>query len=318
MRILRVLAPLVIAVAALSACAPTPQAQPAPAAAEQTPTSTPTPAATGPVEAFGGDCAHALPDASAVVGYEAVPVPATGPVGIRTLGGIGCTWYNAADEFQSVSLHALPVDDVPATMRGAFESVTCLQSYDWQQCHLGGTAAGTWVLVSAPALDEAGAAPDLAPALAAALASAGAWPDPRAATPSEDWWESVDCAQLETEADIAGAFAPHPFEAGYPSGFGDSPLTDVLAPTDQWCPWYSSDAGTRIWMNLLPGAGAQWDDAAFADGTPVEVAGAVAAVLVTEDGSEVLYATDGANVLRVREAPVPLPDLATRVFAALS
>jgi len=289
----------------------------APSSPSALPTSTPTPTpGSDPVKAFGGDCANILADPGAVAGFDVTLYSVTNPTGIGTLGGLACSWHSESAE--GFTVYALPDDQVPDAVRASFQTTACAQSYDWQHCHLGGSAAGTWVLVSMPALDEVGTAPDLAPALAAALAGAPQWPAPRAAVRAADWWAPVDCAQLATTADFATAFAPNTFEAGYPVDFGAGPIDDLLAPTTQWCPWYSYDSSTGIWMNLLPGAGSQWEGSSLAGGPPVEVAGAEAAVMMTEFDREVLYATDGANVVRIQEAPVPLVDLAARVFAALN
>lgn len=306
---------------AVAACTPQEaDAEPsAPSSPSALPTPSPTPTPTpgsAPVRAFGGDCANVLTDPGAVAGFDVTLYTVTRPTGIGTLGGLSCSWHSESAE--GFTVYALPDDQVPDAVRASYETTACAQSYDWQHCHLGGSAAGTWVLVSMPALDEVGTAPDLAPALAAALAGAAQWPDPRAAVPAADWWAPVDCAQLATTADFAATFAPEAFESGYPVDFGAGPIDDLLAPTDQWCPWFSYDSMEGIWMNLLPGAGSQWEGSSLDGGTPVEVAGAQAAVMMTEFDSEVLYATDGANVVRIQEAPVPLADLAARVFTALN
>ncbi len=220
---------------------------------------------------------------------------------------------------------ALPVTEVPEELRARFEATACEWSFDTPYCHLAGSVGGTWVMVSKRALDEAGTPPDLAPVLAAALESAATAPEPIAATPADEWWDSVDCATVEQVAGIAEVYAPATFEPGYPAGFGTWPTDGMLASTDQWCPWFSYETSEAVWMNLLPGAGSQWDDADFTGATPVDVVGAEAAVLVTVDDNlglmderEVLYATDGANVLRIQMSPIPLEDLAARVFAGMA
>ena len=314
---------LVAAAIALAGCASNgaPQATPAAtptAATSPTPTPTPTRDPAGPTRAFDGDCAGVFTDPSAVLGFDAVLRTLETPTGIGTLGGLRCSWTDVDDLWEGLSLAALPVQQVPDELRSRFEATACDWSYDTLYCHLAATVGGTWVMVSKASLDESGTVPDLAPVLAAALETAAAAPEPIAATPTADWWEPVDCAALEVTAAIAEVFAPATFEPGYPSAFGAWPTDELLAPTDQWCPWYSYDINEAIWMNLLPGAGSQWDDSDFEGATPVDVVGAQSAVLVPTADGEVLYATDGANVLRIQMSPIPLPDLAARIFAAVS
>ncbi|MFF2634028.1 hypothetical protein ACFVR6_14195 [Microbacterium sp. NPDC058021] len=329
MRILRILAALVIAVAALSACAPTPQPQPTADAATPTSTPMPRPSAppTGPVLAYDGECASVFADPAAVLGFdaEALPGDADLPTGLVTLGGLKCSWVAVGGTFEAVTLMALPVTQVPEELRSRFATTACEWSFDTPYCHLAGSVGETWVMVSKRALDEVGTPPDLAPVLAAALERAATVPAPIAATPTDEWWDSVDCATVEQAAGIAEVYAPATFEPGYPAGFGSWPTDGMLASTDQWCPWYSYETSEAVWMNLLPGAGSQWDDVDFTGATPVDVVGAEAAVLVTVDDNlglvderEVLYATDGTNVLRIQMSPIPLEDLAARVFAGMA
>lgn len=319
MRTRRLAVILLVALAAVTGCASNGPSQATPVA---TPVAEPTPAPSETVppelvRAFDGDCGAVFTDADAVLGFDASLGENDAPTGVGTLGGIRCNWTAVDDVWEHLALTALPVPQVPDELQSRYETTACDWSYDTLDCHLAGSAGGTWVMVSKSMLDENGPTPDLAPVLAAALETAAAAPEPVAATRTADWWEPADCATLEVAADIAEVYAPATFEPGYPSGFGEWPTDEVVAPFDQWCPWYSYDTSEAIWMNLLPGAGSQWEHSSFDGATPVEVTGAQSAVLVSTEDREVLYATDGANVLRITMSPIPMPDLAARVFAAM-
>ena len=314
----------VVVALALSGCTPlvTSSATPTPTPTRTpTPTATPTPAPSTasavPVLAFGGDCASVFADPRAVLGFDPTLRQIETPTGLGTLGGLRCEWTAVDDIWEGLAFTALPVLQVPHELRSRYETTACDWSYDTLYCHLAASAGGTWVMVSKEALDDSGTPPDLAPVLTAALESASVAPEPVAASPTTEWWEPVDCAALESAAGIAEVFAPHTFESSWPGGAYSWPTDALLAPTDQWCPWYSYDAGVGVWLNVLPGAGSVWDGSDFEGGTPVDVAGAQDAVIMPSAGGDVLYATDGANVLRIRESPIPMPDLAARIFAAM-
>ncbi|MDX2377384.1 hypothetical protein M4I32_11295 [Microbacterium sp. LRZ72] len=268
------------------------------------------------VVAFGDDCDNVFADPALYLpGAQASPrFP---PSGVTTLGGISCGWNDSAGGGHVLSVYAFPEAAVPADLAQAYTDVTCEPSYDTIDCHLAGAAEGTWIIVTTSAIDERSEDPHLAPALAEALGNASSSPVPNAASRSAAWWD-VDCAQLGSDADVAGLFDGAEFYEGYPTGFAPHPVSTFLEEEGvvAWCPWYSYERG-GIWLNAYPGAGFQWDGVEASAASVAEVDGASAAAYIDQYGTSVLVASDGTNIVTVQEAPVPLEEMAARLLVAL-
>ncbi len=298
----------------LTGCGGGTASAPAPSEPSAAPSASADPAPAPAVIAFGGDCANVI-DPAPYAGADASAHHADPPSPILTLGGISCSWYGSSGS--TLSIDVFPEHLVTGDLASKYGDPTCENAYDGLDCHVAGTANGTWVHVAMPALIESGAAPEgLQAALDDVLSRTGDWPAPVAETRTGLWWDPVDCEQLGALIDVAGIMQGTEFYAGYPTGFGPSVSREILERegVTAWCPWYSYELG-GIWMRLYPGSGFQWAEVA---GTPATVAGAVEAVTIEGPGASTLYATDGTNTVSVSEAPIPREELAARVLAALN
>jgi len=285
----------------------------APSSPQPSVTPTPTPPAEAVVP-FGGDCANVVADPASILGGEAIASPLVGPDPIRTLGGIGCDWYDSTGA--SLTVYVVPETEVPTGLVGRYPAGACESAYDAYVCHISGTQEGMWAMVTMPASAGSDTPPTvLASVLDGVLDGVASWPIGVPAERTDDWWDPVDCANLGAVIDVTALMQGTEFYEGYPTGWGSHPISEVIeqAGVSEWCPWYSYELG-GIWLTVYPGAGFQWD---LVEGTPVTVAGAESAVATVVYDTSLVMATDGTNIVTVQEAPVPLEELAAKVIAAL-
>ncbi|MCR2793902.1 hypothetical protein NQ156_12580 [Microbacterium sp. zg.Y625] len=351
MRILRVLAPLVIGVAALSACTTppqTPQTSPSPSDAGLSPA--PTPEAVGPVAAFDGDCANVLTQqqVESILGVGATDqaswseanAGASARRGIdlnaeSTAGGLECTWMGGEgaglpEGMDGISVYALP----EAAVTGVdFSDPRCEPSYDSTLCRMSRVANGVWLMARAGWQLSAPPVEQLDAALTAAAANLASFPAPVSATRGSTWWELPSCDDIASHiglSDLAGANLYGGFEGG-PSPQPEDELLDD-AGVARRCAWFtdsgSADPAGRsasFALEIMPGGAGWWDDvAAHPDATAVTIPGAEGAIVTGEEGTHIAVATDGVNVLRAVHGHPPdndfalVVELGERALAALA
>lgn len=295
-----------------------------PPTAEQTPSPTPTidPAAR-PAQLFDGDCDRLLPLASArdildsPVTLQEPTLPAWyTPPSSKLLGEISCTWSSGDENAgHSASVRAIfdtgamtPDPDIafyygPAWLEFSasgilFEVTTTLGSSEEQNDNetrqIAGNVLGAFkAKLQTAALDE--------PAKMWVGMPTGSWDD-----------ASVDCAELQTAADVDGILGEEVVgeqtvigrdESGEPFSIIDDAANIEVHNID--CYWHSSLAedGPEFRAELWPGQGFTVDDAdTLGTVQTVEIAGADAAYFVTVDDSPepILVVQSGVNRLNLR------------------
>lgn len=273
--------------------------------ATRTPVITPSPTETGETAArvpFDGDCASAVPSDRLTAIFDGqVPTPRDRSAvdgvmpdvaaSLARIGGLVCTWQAQGSRIGSLTVAAIPTEQVPAGIIDAYAEFGC---YGWGVCGRGESQSGTWVFAEAPrwgaegdlSTEEAEALPA---AIDTAIDSLFARPaEMLSAVPAatgDDWWTLPDCEVLEPAVtSAAGMSAP---EAGYPSdNVPGGPLWEVLTETGvvAWCPWYEYSGTDSIIteLQLQSGVGAP---------TPEQLV-AVAAQPITVDGADAAYRID--------------------------
>jgi hypothetical protein len=306
--------------------APPVMSTPSPTATQTVPTPTPTPtpsptdtqsppppAATVASSAFGGDCDAALSvaEASTAMGVDMYSFePTWVDPAERVAGGLRCVWYQPdMYSWPALTLFVYPVSEMPEPHRSAASE--CLASASW--CELTAIVGDAWVRLSvkgAVDLDAARAAFALVTSRVAQTAPPV--PDTGGGTAR---WMAIDCAQLGANVDVAGALGwagadPLTYEQVEP--VGDAPAVPPLSwwtlPTvtgaEEECNFRSPN-GEAVGIAFVAGAdGYLGSVVASASARPVDVAGAVTAVVVDDndplEGHQApLLASDGTNVLSV-------------------
>ena len=191
-----VLAAVAVVALGLTACTPTPQQTSSPSPLPSA-TSTPTPAPTGPVAAFGGDCAAVVDTAeiSAAMGEEMAFWEPTWVDGADAgLGGVQCGWTSEQYLSGFTTVWAYPVSVLdPAYVSGA-ASNSC-DAVD-PICTVSEVFGDTWVGMQAYSDTAAQQIENLRPVLAEIGERATHAPTP---TPGslEGWWSPVvTCEEL--------------------------------------------------------------------------------------------------------------------------
>jgi hypothetical protein len=251
---------------------------------------------------------------------------------LGTLGGLECRWVAGEGgpfpEVHDLRIVLLPAEQAPQTFAADFAVARCDSSYDARPCRLAGTEGDLWIMARAGYEFEAPPVAFLEQAIAAAAASAEAPLAARAADRRPEWWDLPDCEALGADMGLAELIGED-YRYGYWEG--SLPPEEALlaeAGVQGTCPWFTGDTrppdGEFYIVDLTVAAGAawQWEQMEDAEASvPVRVAGAESAIAVERDGraNDVVYATDGVNVIAARGADSEfLLRLAERALAALA
>jgi hypothetical protein len=293
--------PSLIAVLALSACAPA--ADPVETASPQVSTTpTPEPEPVGPERIFDGDCTGLAP-ADAVAADVGVPMTLdvlpwrfeAGYTAIAQFGGIHCVWSSGTPDDPdriSVSVVVLPTRSVSEPVD---HTLSCESTY----CYFGTSVSSFDVFGTVLAPTDPS---PMATALTARISNAlGAQPVPEAYAPADAWPAGADCATLDPNG-VLGTALGDPAMVGFPyggdaegnAGFYVASRTSGLS----MCGWYpeTTDGAPSAVVDILPGGAWIYDDiAASPNVAAVTVPGFDRAL----SSGVTLYCFSGANRIAV-------------------
>jgi hypothetical protein len=297
--------PSLVAVLALSACAPV--AEPAETAApltSVTPTAEPEPV--GPERVFDGDCAGLATvdavgaDVGARMTLQDLPWRfEAGYVAIAQFGGIHCVWSSGPPgdvDTAYVSVVVLPTRSVAEAVEHA---LSCESNY----CNFDTSVSGFELFGSASGPNDPSATATMLTArFSQALA---AQPVPDAYSPADAWAPQVDCASLDPAGSI-GTVLGDPAIVGYPYG-GDAEANRGFyvasrASALSECTWISETDRTApsAEVDILPGGAWIYDEIAATSGaTAVTVPGLDRGLLV----EDTFYGFSGSNRIGVTLDP---------------
>ncbi|MGN8552565.1 UNVERIFIED_CONTAM: hypothetical protein OHV15_08275 [Microbacterium sp. SLM126] len=252
-------------------------------------------------------------------------------VSIGTLGGIECVWFPAEppadDGTLALEVVLLPAAQVPPAFAAAYSEVDCDYANDAFGCRLGKQVGDYWLMTRTILWSDEPPTELMVRAADAVAATVGDAFDGVAAERQPDWATVTDCETFSERMRLEEFLG-----TGYVSGRWEGsapPEEGMLASAGVgWrCPWFSVDGsapnGAHYIMSADVAAGAwwAWEQMAAADAAvPVTVDGAVGAVTfdLGNDQAE-LVATDGVNVINVRNAPLAdLIPLAERMLSTLA
>lgn len=303
------------------------------------------PSPTAAAVVFDGDCAQVLTDAQrgAILGSgsqtqeeafaAAYPdvVNHVAPDPAELLGGVQCGWVAADDAdlpegLGGISVMILPAASVAAEYSEALADARCDPSYDSTFCRLARSEGDTWVMASARSELTEPPAAVLEATLDAVAANLASTSPPVAAPRMAEWWAFPACDALGEELQLSDLLGDR-----YHSGHweGSDQFEDLIlrgAGVRQYCQYSSNSEAlpdghdfSILSVELLPGGGAQWTDAA-ADETAPTVAGAESAFQSHTGGEWPVWrlrARDGVNLLNVTAEGDDIDvEVAERVLAA--
>lgn len=303
--------------------------------AEPSPTATPspTPELEAPAEGvmpFGGQCANVLDDdeVDAVTGIPMMRSDYRWETGSNAvLGGIDCVWVSEAEYLAAVThFYAYPEDSAPQRLVDMEQGCTESGGSGRTDCIVNRVVNGTWMQVRV--FGESGVVTESGTEqlLAAASERFAQYPAPAPVTPTSEWWELLDCADLVAQIDPAiygyerVALAEFPGDV-YESGAQQACDLHFTSGSGE------NTTGEVVWVSVVPGGAISFQTAVDAEHSrPATVEGAKAAVIAPgldryEGSASILVITDGVNILMVspdwpREDADPAP-LAAALLAMM-
>jgi hypothetical protein len=275
-----------------------------------------------PALVFGGDCASALDDAVVAEIFDeatASPVvtdpPRLAPA-LATLGGISCSWKLAAD--LGASLWIAPAGAVEAAESS---SVDC----EWNfrgDCFFEAARSGYWVggIITSRAGTDFAVVPEQADGLVDAVLARASETAPPEAPSAAGAWSAQSCFALSRNADVPAVVGDASLryrDAAPSASRRDTIVSDAAGQTT--CEWVDDAAAVGFTADLVPEAGWLVETVAGEEGSrPVTIDGARAVVVGDGAGASSLWATDGVNLLVLRQShPGALVDRLVPVARAL-